>query len=508
MKRLFAAIDAGSYELEMKIFEMGGKGGLKEIDHVRRRTDLGDDTFHTGLISYSMMDVLCDTLRGFVDVMDTYKVEKYRAYGTSALRETSNTSVVLDQIKLRTGLDVSVLSNSEQRFLEYKSVALRGESFEKLIAEGTAFVDIGGGSTQVSLFDGGRLITSVNLHLGILRIRDKLSKLEPDMAHYEKYISEIILNELHIFKKQYLSNYKIKNIIVIDDYVSSIMKKVGGKKINDVVEASLYMEQFETMRKKSPYQMASYLGVPEESATLLLPSALIINHILEATGAVNLWVPGVSLSDGIAYDYAERNKFISSPHDFEKDILSSADFIARRYVSSDTLSGELVNAALSIFDGTKRVHGLGKRERLLLQLSSRLRDVGRYVTMSSPAEVSFAIIMGSEIIGISHVERKIVATAVKNSYPNDISYKVFDSMDFDEDSYRTAVKLTAILRVATGLSRSTRKSYQTIKSVIKDRELVITVSSKDDLVLEKGLFFERADTFEEVFGLRPVLKIK
>ena len=81
-------------------------------------------------------------------------------------------------------------------------------------------------------------------------------------------------------------------------------------------------------------------------------------------------------------------------------------------------------------------------------------------------------------------------------------------MDFDEDSYRTAVKLTAILRVATGLSRSTRKSYQTIKSVIKDRELVITVSSKDDLVLEKGLFFERADTFEEVFGLRPVLKIK
>ena len=219
-------------------------------------------------------------------------------------------------------------------------------------------------------------------------------------------------------------------------------------------------------------------------------------------------MPGVSLSDGIAYDYAERNKFISSPHDFEKDILSSADFIAQRYVSSDTLSGELVNAALSIFDGTKKVHGLGKRERLLLQLSSRLRDVGRYVTMSSPAEVSFAIIMGSEIIGISHVERKIVATAVKNSYPNDISYKVFDSMDFDEDSYRTAVKLTAILRVATGLSRSTRKSYQTIKSVIKDRELVITVSSKDDLVLEKGLFFERADTFEEVFGLRPVLKIK
>ena len=81
-------------------------------------------------------------------------------------------------------------------------------------------------------------------------------------------------------------------------------------------------------------------------------------------------------------------------------------------------------------------------------------------------------------------------------------------MDFDASSYRTAVKLTAILRLATGLSRSTRKSYQAVKSVINDGKLVITVSSSDNMMLEKGLFFERADTFEEVFGLRPILKVR
>ncbi len=508
MKRLFAAIDVGSYELEMKIFEMGAKSGIREIDHVRRRIDLGDDTFHTGLISYSKMDELCDILKGFVDVMNTYKVEKYRAYGTSAIRETSNTNVVLDQIRLRTGLDVNILSNSEQRFLEYKSVASKGERFERLIEKGTAIVDIGGGSTQVSLFDEGRLISSVNLHLGILRIRDKLSKLEPDMAHYETYTSEIILNELHIFKKLYLSNYNIKNIIIVDDYISVLMKHLAGKKGMDPISARLYISKVDEIKARSPYQLSDMGGLVEENASLLLPSALIIEHILNATKAERLWIPGVSLSDGIAYDYAQDNKYISTTHDFEKDIMSSADYIAKRYNSSETLSGELVNAALSIFDGTKKVHGLGKRERLLLQLSARLRDVGRYVTMSSPAEVSFAIIMGSEIMGISHMERKIIATTVKNSYPNDISYDEFDSMDFDASSYRTAVKLTAILRLATGLSRSTRKSYSAVKSVISDRKLVITVSSSDNMMLEKGLFFERADTFEEVFGLRPVLKVR
>ncbi len=508
MKRLFAAIDAGSYEFEMKIFEMGAKSGIKEIDHIRRRIDLGDDTFHNGMISYAKMDELCDILKGFVDVMQTYKVEKYRAYGTSAIRETVNTNVVLDQIKLRTGLDISILSNSEQRFLEYKSVASRGERFEKLLEKGTAIVDIGGGSTQISIFDKGSLVTSVNLHLGILRIRDKLTALQPDMSHYAGYISEIILNELHIFKKLYLSNYDIRNIIVVDDYISVIMRRFATKKDDDVISADTYREKLELLLDRSPYQETELAHILEENTSLLLPSALIVSHILDATGAKKLWIPGVSLSDGIAYDYAQDNKFITSTHDFEKDILSSAQYIAQRYDSSQTLSDELLNAALNIFDGTKKIHGLGKRERLLLTLAARMREVGRYVTMSSPAEASFAIIMGSEIMGVSHDERKIIATAVKNSYPNNISYSVFDEMDFDESSYRTAVKLTAILRLATGLSRSTRKSYAAVKSVITEGKLVITVSSSDNMMLEKGLFFERADTFEEVFGLRPVLKVR
>lgn len=508
MKKLFAAIDAGSYEFEMKIFEMGAKSGIKEIDHIRRRIDLGDDTFHNGLISYAKMDELCDILSGFVEVMKTYKVEKYRAYGTSAIRETVNSNVVLDQIKLRTGLDISILSNSEQRFLEYKSVASRGERFEKLLEKGTAIVDIGGGSTQISIFDKGSLVTSVNLHLGILRIRDKLTALQPDMSHYAGYISEIILNELHIFKKLYLSSYDIRNIIIVDDYISVIMRRFAGKKDDDVVSAQTYREKLALLLDRSPYQETELVHILEENTSLLLPSALIVSHILDATGAKKLWIPGVSLSDGIAYDYAQENKYITSTHDFEKDILSSAQYIARRYDSSQTLSDELLNAALNIFDGTKRIHGLGKRERLLLTLAARMREVGRYVTMSSPAEASFAIIMGSEIMGVSHEERKIIATAVKNSYPNNISYSVFDEMDFDSSSYMTAVKLTAILRLATGLSRSTRKSYAAVKSVISQEKLVITVSSSDNMMLEKGLFFERADTFEEVFGLRPVLKVR
>ncbi len=508
MKTLFAAIDVGSYELGMKIFEMGGKAGIREIDHVRHRIDLGDDTFHKGMISFRMMDELCEILKGFVEIMKGYRIEKYRAYGTSAIRETVNTNVVLDQIRLRTGLEVRVLSNSEQRFFEYKAVALRGEQFEQYISARTAFVDIGGGSTQISLFDRGHLVASVNLHLGIMRIRDKISALEPDYSRYEGFVSELVNNELHTFKRNYLSNFKIENIIVVDDYISPVVNQIAREHGVEQVTAQMYQSHLDTVKRLSTLEIARHLGIPEENATLFMPAAIIVSRIIAGSGAEKLWFPGVSLADGIAYDFAEWNKYVTAPHDFDGDILSSAENMAKRYGCSDTISGELVSASLSIFDGTKKIHGLAKRDRLLLHLAARLRDVGKFVTLSSPAEVSYAIIMGTEIIGISHAERKVVATVVKNSYPNNISYDEFAEQDFESRDYRTAVKLAAILRVATGLARSTHKEYQSIRTSIKGRELIITVESSDKLLLEKGLFYERSDTFEEVFGLKPILKTR
>ena len=124
--KTFAAIDVGSYELSMKIFELSGKNNLREIDHVSQRLDLGTGTYATGKINAQKMDELCHTLKEFTQIMNSYQVDAYKAYGTSAIRETNNAVVVLDQIKQRTGLTVEVLSNSEQRFMHYKAVASRG----------------------------------------------------------------------------------------------------------------------------------------------------------------------------------------------------------------------------------------------------------------------------------------------------------------------------------------------------------------------------------------------
>ena len=193
--RTFAAIDVGSYELAMKIFEISKKNKLREIDHIRHRIDLGTDSYASGRISYENMDELCRVLREFKDIMKTYGVSAYKAYGTSAVREMRNVLIVLDQIKQRTGLEISVLSNSEQRFLDYKAIASKGEDFNRIIEEGALIADIGGGSIQLSLFEKDTLVTTQNMRLGVLRLNDSLQRLNPKRTQVHELLREMIDNQ-------------------------------------------------------------------------------------------------------------------------------------------------------------------------------------------------------------------------------------------------------------------------------------------------------------------------
>ena len=503
--RTFAAIDVGSYELAMKIFEIASGSGLREIDHIRHRIDLGTDTFTTGKISYERVDELSRVLRDYRDIMKSYRVDDYRAYGTSAIRETENTAIVLDQLAQRTGIRIEVLSNSEQRFLNYKAIASRGR-FNKVVEKGTAIVDIGGGSIQISLFDKDTLVTTQNLRLGVLRLQDQLGRLNISPRQYGEILDEMVSSQIQVFKKLHLKDREIENIIVVDDYISSIV----GKNVAGLEESSLEapaIERFlERIHSKSTQQAASALDIPEENVPLLYISGVLINRIAKMMGAKMIWTPGVTLCDGMAYEYAEKHKIIKEDHDFEQDIIACAQNISKRYMGSKRRGETLEKIAMTIFDSMKKVHGLGRREGLLLRIATLLHDCGKYISLVNLGECSYNIIMSTEIIGLSHKEREIVANVVKYNHM-DFNYgEVTGSGTIDRDAYLTIAKLTAILKIANGLDRSHKQKFKDVRAVLKERELIITVDDSVDITLEKGLFTRRSVFFEEVYSVRPVIR--
>lgn len=508
--KTFAAIDVGSYELAMKIFEVSKVKGMKEIDHIRHSIDMGTESYATGKLSYQRVEELCRVLREFTDIMKSYQVSDYVAYGTSAIRETENTVILIDQIQQRTGIRIGILSNSEQRFLDYKSIALQGEGFQRIIENGTAIVDIGGGSIQVSLFDKDTLVSTQNMKLGVLRLRDHLTHLHASIRQYENLLNEMIDAQMAVYKKLYLRDREIRNIIVVDDYISMLLRK---KSINSEVTGYGGAELFEKFREiyqtESISSLARRWNIAEEIMPLLYIALIMTKRIMETMGAELIWAPGVTLCDGIAYEYAEKNKIIVSTHDFEQDIIACAYNISKRYRGSRKRSETLEQIALTIFDSMKKIHGFGKREKLLLQLSTILHDCGKYISMTNLGECSYSIIMSTEIIGLSHIERQIVANVVKY---NHMEFEYFEEMSrngmIDKAAYLKIAKLTAILRLANGLDRSHKQKFKYVKTALKDNQLVITVDTNEDITLEKGLFGERAMFFEEVYSVLPVIRQK
>ena len=122
--QLFAAIDVGSFKLELGIYEIVRKNGLRQVEHLRHVIALGKNTYSTGKISYELVDEMCRILEEFTKIMKSYQITDYRAYATTAMRLAKNNRIILEQIRVRTGISVKVLSNSEQRLLTYKAIAM------------------------------------------------------------------------------------------------------------------------------------------------------------------------------------------------------------------------------------------------------------------------------------------------------------------------------------------------------------------------------------------------
>ena len=173
--KTFASIYIGSFEVSMKIFELSSKKSIRTIDNVDARLDLGKDSFVNRNLGYEIVDQLCDILSQFKEIMQGYRVDDYEIYTSSVLRDSSNALFVLDQIHLRTGFTVNVISNSEHRFLSYKSVAGQAR-FEGIVSHHAAVIDVGGVGIQITIFKDGHIITTQHMDIGTIRLYELLHK--------------------------------------------------------------------------------------------------------------------------------------------------------------------------------------------------------------------------------------------------------------------------------------------------------------------------------------------
>lgn len=504
--KTFAAINVGSGEVSMKIYEINKKTGIREIDYIRYYIELGSDTYRKGYIEHELVHELCDVLERFSLKLEEYKVSHYLAYASSAIREAANCDLIIDQIRVRTGLEVTMIDNAQQRFLLLKSVAAGMENFEKLIGEGAAIVDMGAGSLQITVYDGGNLIYTQNLKLGSLRIREILADLEGQSTNFVSVMDDYIGNDIDTFSRLFMKKHKVRHIIAVGEEMTSILQIIGRNGDKDFMKKQKFEALYDSVLSAGIGELSEHYSIPYELATLLKPAIIVYRKIIEASGAEKIWAAGCDLCDGMLADYWEKQEKINPAHAFADDIVSYARAVAARYDSNTDHTGNVEKLALAIFDGIRKQAGFDSRDRMLLQLSCILHDCGKYVNMLNSTRYSYDIVLATEFIGLSEQEKRMIADVIKyNSWP-EVPKPEMITASLDRKNYIKMLKLTAILRIVNGMDRSHKQKIRKINVSLKDKTLIIRANTIYDITLEQGIMDNKSHFFEEIYGFRPVLR--
>lgn len=497
--KTFAAIDVGSHNVTMKLIEKTEKG-YSELENVSHVIDLGTDTYMEGRIRFPMVEQCCTTLKGFSKIMKDYRTTNYVALATSALREASNKDYILAQITLETGLKVTVINNSTERYLDSMAVIAKYPSFSQMTNEGILLVDVGAGSIQVSLYSGGHLTSSHNIRLGSLRVRELLSDLEKKTLSYTEVLDEYIkINIASCCSQLDLTNKPVHFIGM--GPVSRYLKQVASS--GDEITRKKFYDLCSLLSNTPADDIALQYGIPWESAELLLPSAFILRQFLNLTDAQRLLIPSVDLCDGIIANWLFTNYPVKGDYDLENDILENARFLAKRFHCNEKHAKKVEKFAVKLYRSLQSRHGFGSRQLLLLRLAAILQDIGEFISSTNLHHSSYDILKNSEILGLSHREREIVALVIKYS-----SHEKPSPSEVPSQHLITVARLSAILKLASALDYSSSGKMQMLKTSIKNKRFVISITATEDITLEKWEFGNMTDFFEEVYGLLPELKME
>ncbi len=509
-KKVVAAIDLGSHALRMKIGEMTRNGGFRELESYRKINSVGHDAFTTGKVSFQTVDKVCEELELFKKSIEEYGVDQYLAMATSALREAENREYIIDQIRLKTGIEIKIIGNSEEQYLTHKAIKHQLENYDQLIQEGAVIVAVGAGNVQITAYKEGRLCSSQNVKMGALRIKEAFGDIEHKTLNYYGILDEYIstnLESVEIFK----TSETYRHLIAVGGELSVIRQLIREEDALTMQHMSEdeFMKLFDHSVNMTNEELEETYGVKRERAEIILPSMMLFKMFFEKVESNQMITPIVSLSDGIVRLIHEELYLKKKSGESKEDIFANAKALARKFHYHEAHGKKVEENAVILFDRLKKIHGL-KDERVLLQVAAILHDIGKFVSLDQHYRHSYTLIRSLEIFGLSEDDVEMVANIAyyHSRVKPSMTDKNFSSLSGRE---RTQVgKLISILRLADALDRS-HKGKITIKTIrLQEKMLIIQgVSGVNvDTTLEEWTFSQKADYFREVFGITPILKIK
>lgn len=481
---------------------------LKEVERGSYPVATGEDIYATHEIEPETVDQLVVALQTIDRLMKDYGVRDVQVVGSHSFFEAENAQFIRDQLQSRTGLVVSTLTLSEESFYRTQAVLGKFPNFNQVTKDGTVLIDISSGSAELTAFADGDFGFSRNLSLGPLRVFEVMADLQRTVPNPVEVMRDFIDSRLADFMRLLPKNQHYPHVILMGSALSvfSALIPTGADTVEIDRDGFKLLYQ-EITHASDQYLSEQYDLTPTEIAQVLL-TVLLVYRLIKSLNSDEIWISDLKLLDGLEVNAASEAGSKAVNIDSDHEILISARNLAERYMVDPKHRDFTVKYALQLFDRLKKLHGLGKRERLLLEIAATVTDVGAYVDTHKHYEHSDYIIQASELIGLTAAEQRMVATIARYHSSDTPQTDLSDLTELNANRRLVIAKLTALLRVADALDASRQQKIEKLRVSLQKDRVLLTVTASDDVELERWSLRTKGAFFAAVYGLPIELKGK
>ena len=288
----YAAIDIGSNAVRLliaDIIENNASVSFKKNTLVRVPLRLGDDAFLDHRLSERKITDLLKTMQAFRNLMDVYKVVDYQAYATSAMREAKNGEEIAARIKSEANIELEIVNGQKEASIIYSSHV--EENIDK--SKNYLYIDVGGGSTELSLFSAGELWASKSFNIGTIRMLDN-----QDTEETWKDMTE--------FLRENTKPFKLVSGIGTGGNINKLYR-MSDEKEGSPLSFGKLKSLYQYLNSFSLKDRINVLGLNQDRADVIIPACEIYMTVMKAANIKNIYVPTVGLVDGIIQTLIEKH---------------------------------------------------------------------------------------------------------------------------------------------------------------------------------------------------------
>ncbi|RUS44660.1 Ppx/GppA family phosphatase [Cohnella sp. AR92] len=501
-------IDIGSNTVRLAVYQITDHGAFRVIDQGRWPARLSQKLNADGELPPDAVNELAEVLLHFKRICKMHGTTSIKAVATAAVRQATNREQVLMQLSSETGLRIELLSGQDEA--RYGSIAM----LRTMDVEDGFVVDIGGGSTEVTLLQGRRIVASVSFPFGCVNTARRYGLKEEaiPLALAEQIVSEL---QSQIRAEPWIREHAGLPLIGLGGTIRSFAKV--SQRNTDYPLSNLHGYEFpahaleHTLEVLAPLNVDKRRKIPglsKDRADVIVPGLLILRAVFNECRASRIVVCGAGLRDGIFFENClpSQEATLTSRQVLEDSIRN----LTSLYPTVPQVHLDQVNKlALRLYDSLAEDAGLPASFRTLIDSASRLFRIGSIIDVGDNSDHTFYILMHAHWNGLGHREMLLTAAIASYKGPGAMRNKLapYRSLLREGDFERIA-KLGMLLQLAAALDRSESQGISALDiSIQKGKHLHLRATASHPLQVEKMEVETLAKDFKKNWGLTPVVTI-